>query len=245
MKRLVYGVLRDPKAPVGRLPAGPEGSPVALLTEGELAAAFSVVPDVCAAPCLSHVQAYAQVVEALHQLSTILPMRYGCLLGTEAQIRELLRVRRADSLAALDELGGCMEMGLRVLLDEEDLAALPCRSVAATDAFALSPIHLGTSYLAERRACYTAKDSRRQQAAGASDRFRRIFAGLFAKCEAEPLFTASGTLLALHFLVRREDEEGFRAAFRRFQQDSPHKVLLTGPWPPYHFAAGCNTNGLP
>ncbi len=245
MKWLVYGILRDPKAPTGRLPAGPEGSPVALLSEDGLAAVFSVVPDVCAAPSVPHVQAYAQVVEALHQMSTILPMRYGCLLETEAQIRELLRVRRADSLAALDELDGCVEMGLRVLPGEADLPASPCRSVAATDAFALSPFHLGTGYLAERRARYAAKDSRRQQAAGASERFRRIFAGLFVKCEAEPLFTAAGTLLSLHFLVRREDEERFRAAFRRFQEDSPQKVLLTGPWPPYHFAACSKANRLP
>lgn len=256
MKRLVYGILRDPTRATLAWRCGLEGSPVALLSEDGLAAAFSVVPDTCATPSIAQVQAYARVVEALHQRSTILPMRYGCLLETEAQIRELLRVRRTDSLAALDELDGCVEMGLRVLPEgsttdytdkrvRESINPLTLSSVSSVLSVVKSSSSLGTGYLAERRARYAAKDSRHQQAAGAGERFRRIFAGLFVKCEAEPLSTAAGTLLSLHFLVRREQEECFRAAFRRLQEDSLQKVLLTGPWPPYHFAAGSKANGLP
>lgn len=251
MKRLVYGILRDYErtALAGR--CGPEGSAVALLSEGGLAAAYSVVPDGCATPSVAQLQAYAQVVEALHQMGTILPMRHGCLLETEGQIRELLRVRRADSLAALEELDGCMEMGLRILLKDADRHTETPRdqpvppSSVETEAVAKSSLQPGKSYLSERLTRYAAKDSRHQQTAAVRERFERLFAGLFVKCAVESLFAVDGTLLSLHFLVRRHDEESFRAAFRHFQEDRPEKLLLTGPWPPYHFASCSKANGSP
>jgi hypothetical protein len=169
-------------------------------------------------------------------------MRYGCLLESEEQVREMLRVRQAEYLAALDEVAGCMEMGLRTLLEETDPPAAEPSGRKAVLRSALVPrlslrTRPGAAYLAARCSRYAEKDSWQHQAAARSDRFRRAFEGLFVKCEVEQSLAEKGRLLSLHFLVRRENGDRFQAAFHRLQAESREKVLLTGPWPPYHFAA--------
>lgn len=235
MKRLVYGIglaSGDWQSP---LPLGPRRSPVDLLCEGELAAAFSGVADPCVSPSTPFLVAYAQVIEQLHRRGPILPMRYGCLLEGEAPIRDLLRVRRDDFLAALAEVDGCDEFGLRVLFDEKARQTNPSSCSGGTSLFALSPARgAGARYLADRNKRYAEKDTRCEHAADAAERLRAAFQGLFVRCEHEPA-ADTASMASLYFLVRRENHGRFQAAFRDLQQKSADKLLLTGPWPPYHF----------
>lgn len=127
MKCLVYCILRSRPLPRELLPVGVDGKKVSLLHEDGLAAAFSLVDDACDTPELSRVKAYAAVIEALHRACTVLPMRYGCLLPSETHLAALLRERREEFLARLDEVQGCVEMAIRVLLE-------PIGTVPITDA---------------------------------------------------------------------------------------------------------------
>jgi hypothetical protein len=92
----------------------------------------------------------------------------------------------------------------------------------------------GVRYLAERNNRFVEKDTRCEHASDATGRLRAAFPGLFVRCEHEPA-THTGSMLSLHFLVRRADQDRFQGAFRELQQTSADKLLLTGPWPPYHF----------
>jgi len=125
MKHLVYCVLRsDVTAPAEKLPAGVCAEEVAIAACNGLAAAYSVVPETCAAPDASQVMAYAEVIKAFHDVQAVLPMRYGCLLDSEAQIVEFLYGQARQFKASLDELDGCAEMGVRVLLGGEGESTL-------------------------------------------------------------------------------------------------------------------------
>lgn len=234
MKRLVYGVGLASGDWHRPLAAGPLGSTVDVLFEGELAAAFSSFADPCLSPSTPRLLAYAQVIEQLHRRGPLLPMRYGCLLEGEAPIRDLLRVRHSDFLAALHQVDGCDEFGLRALFDEKAREATVSPS-RGTSLSALSPARgAGARYLAERNKRYAEKDTRCEHAAEAAERFRAAFEGLFVRCEHEPA-AETASMISLCFLVRRENQGRFQAAFNDLQHETAEKLLLTGPWPPYHF----------
>ena len=117
MKHLVYCVLRNLLPARGVLPAGIEGAPVFLVAEGGLAAACSVAPDAWVTPTVPRATAFAWVVAALHKVAAVVPFRYGNSLENREQVLELMQAHRAQFLQCLEEVQGCDEMGLRILLE--------------------------------------------------------------------------------------------------------------------------------
>jgi hypothetical protein len=76
-----------------------------------------------------------------------------------------------------------------------------------------------------------------EAAAALADATCRAFGGLYVRSRTEQAAAKEGRLLSIFFLVPRENVGLFREAFRRLQGRAPEKMLLTGPWPPYNFAA--------
>jgi hypothetical protein len=224
MKYVLYGVLRAAEDVEQRLRALTEGEPVCLIASGGLAAAVSMAPAGPPDP-----KRHAEIVQILHELCTVLPMRCGIGVQTEAEVQALLRDRAGEFRAALAALQGCAEMGLRVL----------CSVTAASGAEAGTgePLSRIGTYLASRKAYYASRDARRREFLHVADRIQRPFDGLFLKCKMTTLSYADTPILSFQFLVRRSETERFRDAFRRLQQQAIEKLLLTGPWPPYSFAA--------
>jgi hypothetical protein len=175
------------------------------------------------------------VVEALHADRAVLPMRYGCLFGEERQVVELLRLHGGEYAALLRGLDGCVEMGVRVLNAECGMrsAEYGMGSAECEMRSARSP---GTAYLAGRKAVYAERDRRAQEEGRVAERMREAFAGLFVKCRAERPSSLTPHV-AFYFLVKREAVEPFRLAFRRIERTESARLLLSGPWPPYNFAA--------
>lgn len=229
MKYLVYCVLRgDVAAPAEKLPAGVGAEKVSIAAYDGLAAVYSAVPETYAAPEASQVMAYAGVIKAFHDVQVVLPMRYGCLLESEAQIVELLQRQARQFESSLGELDGCVEMGVRVLLVDEGASTLRNLHCEA------GPLS-GKAYIALRAAYYAEKDSGLRRSASVAQNVRRALDGFFVRCESQRSLAARQQLLSLSFLVRRQQLQSFREAFRQLQRRSSPKVLLTGPWPPYSF----------
>ena len=235
MKHLVYCVLRDARGPMRCiLPAGVEGAQVLLVAEGGLAAACSVVPDGCATPTVPRATAYARVVAALHKVAAVVPFRYGNLLENREQVLGLMQAHRAEFLQSLEEVEGCDEMGLRILLENRPGLACAQPACAATGG-------TGREFLEGRRAHYAAEECDEALAAQAAAEARGALEGLAVKCRAQRSSAPAsplGRVLSLFFLVRRENVERFREAFGQLQQETSAKMLLTGPWPPYNFVPG-------
>ena len=152
MKHLVYGILSDVRGPMrGVLPPGVEGAPVFLVAEGGLAAACSVAPDACATPTVPRATAFAWVVGALHAVTAVLPFRYGNFLDSSERVLNLLQAHREEFLQSLEEVQGCDEMGLRILL--ENRPHLACAQPACA-----APRGTGREFLEGRRAHYAAEE---------------------------------------------------------------------------------------
>ncbi|MGO8705058.1 MAG: GvpL/GvpF family gas vesicle protein [Candidatus Brocadiia bacterium] len=230
MRHVLYGILRSEADTAGRVADLAAGPQLRLICNGDLGAAVSLLPEAAGPPAP---KVHAQIVQALHDVCAVLPMRHGIAFETEADVREILREHDGLFRRTLDDLQGCGEMGVRAIC--RATAVSPPGAPAAQTA--LSPAR---AYLAARQSQYAARDAVCKEAAQLAERIERAFEGLFTRRKAESFLFRERPILSLHFLVRRGETERFRNAFRRLEEGAPEKLLLTGPWPPYNFASSEN-----
>jgi hypothetical protein len=221
---------------------GVAGHPVYQVADRRLRAAVSRIDRADLTPDLPRVRAYERVVSACHRRGTVVPMRYGSVVEQESQVIERLSAHSSHYEALLQELEGCVEMGLRVLLPSGPWAGVTpggpegAREVAGPhppDPAAVAD-RLGLAYLTARKAHYAQQDRWTKEYRQAADRCQAQFAGLFVKCTTEAP-SPRLPLLSLYFLVPGPAVTAFRQAFRRLSETEPARLLLSGPWPPYNF----------
>jgi hypothetical protein len=245
MSLLVYCVLNGHRGPARPSVRGVHNQPVWVLECGRLCAAvsdaenesdFGSPTDMCQperSPAqLDALLAYARTVEAFSRGETIVPMRYGCRLGTINEVRAWVAGRAAELRGLLDRLEGCVEMGVRILPSR---ASTPRRAAAAAAlrAAAAAPRNAGAAYLAARRTELALEDWIEQAAQDA----RSGLCALARDCVMETAAPDSRPMALLYFLVEKAKLTGFRAAFARIAAAADAAMLLSGPWPPYTSSA--------
>jgi hypothetical protein len=167
-------------------------------------------------------------------------MRYGCVFEEESQVIHLLDEHGSQYEALLQELEGCVEMGLRVLLPSgpgagltpggrEDTGPPPPPGGARR--------RPGLAYLTARQAHYAHQDRWTREYRQTADRCLEQFTGLFVKAKMEGP-SPRLPLLSLFFLAPARAVGSFRQAFRDLAATEPARLLLSGPWPPYNFVTG-------
>lgn len=247
MSLLLYGIVfagpghGSEHPPV--LPSGVGGAPVRLIEASGLGAAVSRVDSLELTPSVGRALAYAEVVEALHGDRTVLPLRYGCVLGQESDVVELLRAQGGTYAERLRGVDGCVEMGIRVSTAERGSPDKGnCGVKRAGGQGDVYCTFSGIAYLDRRKELYAERVRRAHEAAASVQRLRAALAGLFLRCKTEhcaalgPGSIFHVPLLSLHFLVKREGLPSFRAAVLRIDLTERARLLLSGPWPPYNFA---------
>jgi hypothetical protein len=278
MKCLVYCILRDAERPDDALPVGVDGKRVSLRREDGLAAAFSVIDDACDAPegigapgstSVSHATAYASVIEALHRKCTVLPLRIGCLLPSEERVTALLRERREEFLASLDEVQGCVEMVLHLAPGGSEQGSSRTGEQLNSERPTCSPARLlktdpsrspGIAHMVALTRRYEQLDAAMLTAEAVAEKCRAAFEGLFVKWKAEysprgnpPLDSTRGrepverlvraSTLRLFFLVKRECQQSFLLTYQDLALRGTVRGLLSGPWPPHNFVP-CERYGI-
>jgi hypothetical protein len=224
-------------------PAGVEGQQVGIRTCKGLSAVISMLsaPELPRAD-LATIMSYQRVLDYFHGKRTIIPMRFGCVFSGEAQIIRFLEDRSEEYRALLEELEGCVEMGIRVLMDNQQYEArVP--SSAGSDPAPPDPglAGAGKGYLHARRSHYADRDRFGNGERAIIETVRGPFCGLFVRCKAEQSMPIAGShessarMLSLYFLVKREEVEKFRQVFQAFASRSSARILLSGPWPPFNF----------
>jgi hypothetical protein len=190
-----------------------------------LAAVVSRVEETGLAPSVSSVMAFERVVEALHARQAVIPLRYGCLMESEASIVRLLHDHRQEYEALLGRLRGMTEMGLRVLC--------PARRESIPD----GPPSPGAAYLAVLRKRYGSAGGLSPEETQLADRITAGLAGCYQEQRRETSPAGQQRLLSLYFLTPTTGLERFRNQARQIRPPSGARLLLSGPWPPYNFAA--------
>lgn len=250
MSCLLYCIQRSPGPELAPPLLGVGGKPVYQVAHRRLRAAVSRINRSDLAPDLTRVRIYERVVLSCHRQGTVIPMRYGCMVEEDSQVSRHLAEHGPHYEALLEELEGCVEMGLRVLLPSGPWAAVTpggperCREVSGPppDPASLPP-RAGLAYLTARKAHYARQDRWTNEYRQAAARCRAQFDGLFVKCKTEAP-SPRLPLLSLHFLIPGPAIDSFRQAFRQLTATETARLLLSGPWPPYNFVTGTPTTAL-
>lgn len=227
----LYGVVGYPP-PLARGVLGLGDSPVFLVGGPDLAAVASdSTPDLWPID-EAHVRRHEAVVEAIMREGPVLPMRYNSLLPGKKAVTRLLRQRSRALAAALRRVDGSVEMGLRVLAPAPGAGAVPGRPRP------LRGRGPGTSYLRKRMEEERRGARERERDQQLIEELRTLLDPLVAESSLRPFLTERLTLSA-SYLVAHDRVAAFRERVGVVQQRfSAFGFLLTGPWPPYHFANG-------
>lgn len=205
--------------------------PVRALVSGPLAAWYSehaVQPPATLESMRRH---DAVIRSACSERVTPVPLRFGQWFASDDQLRARVLEQQQQWLERLAEFTGCAEYGVRIAA----LATLPLPP--EPDPAALPQQGRGRAYLERLAARTRAQDD----AATAKAELLRVVAALTSPWV---LREASGNTpegvggLWVAHLVRRRDAETYREALAALPQRLPeYRVVVTGPWPPYSFAA--------
>lgn len=252
MKFLLYCIVSCSGHKQPETLAGVNGQPVSLIVKNGVAAAVSKIGHAADyVPDISQILEYKKVVETLHDSHTVIPMRYGCLFENERQIIRMLEGRGYEYQVLLLKLEGCMEMSIRVLIENcgsrtVDLTKREENPIVPN----LKAIPSGRAYLATIKGRYAQHAKITEEMKEVSRQCRSALSGLFVQCKEEYLpppnpQTITPSVYSLYFLVSEESVDRFREKARCIRLNETMKFLLSGPWPPYNFVQPDFSLGAP
>jgi hypothetical protein len=188
VKRLLYCVFFGGGRRKLPAPPGVDGRPVTPVCHRGLCAVSSEVEDGPLASTVERILAYEGVVEAFFAERTVVPMRFGSILASEAEVARHLEERASDLRAQLRDLSGCAEMGIRVLALPEGRA----ETGSAGRSRSQPPPAPGSGHAYLRARAQTFRQDDRLDMAASDGRagdvveqYRRALHGLFSRLQVE------------------------------------------------------------
>jgi hypothetical protein len=175
--------------------------------------------------------AHEGVIEAFERTPAVLPARLFTLFASDARTLTYARKERRKLARLLDRVQGRREWSVRLAVDP-----------AFAPAPAAAP-RTGTAFLARKQKLQSQRGERMEQGRRRADAvFRSLGALAAARHRRTENETEPGSKLVLDavYLVRMTDRARFASAARKAASDLARRGLhlsVTGPWPPYHFAA--------
>lgn len=226
----LYGIVSFPPPLFGQV-RGLGGSPVFFVPYGNLAAVVSRSPLRPWPVDETQLTLHELVVEEVMGARPIVPVRFNTLFRTEEGILALLDERAQAFRSALERVAGKVEMGLRVLWEPPGGVGAPVPQETPNG----GP---GTEYLNRR----LREAQRRAGLRAAGERLIREVQALFHPLAVESWLQRLPTnrlLFSGAYLVERDRVDAFTERVAEAQEEFPRlSLLLTGPWPPYHFVNG-------
>jgi hypothetical protein len=191
--------------------------------------------------------AHATVLQELMQRAPVVPVpvRFGILFRDRDRLLSLLAAKERELVSLLERLAGRMEWGVKAHCREEALKEALVREDHEIRSLheRLQGMPPGTAYL-HRRKLEPLLEEKVQERLGKWA--EQIHEALAEVCEATAVLEMRGELegketVVLHgaYLVPQEYTGRFRDELERLGEEFSCRGLrfvLSGPWPPYHFA---------
>jgi CheY-like chemotaxis protein len=244
----LYGVV-----PEGQGLPSVDAVPLEAVTVGSLAAIVEQVPAAEFAPevleeRMRSVEAMGPLARRHHTVlaaamrgGPIVPARLFTLFSSLEAVQECLAAGATRFLATLARVTGCEEWGLRVLCDQEALAATIVASCPENTSAVPEGLSPGQVYLAEKRR----KARAAQKAEERLDEILEEILDVLEACSTEtrerPARSGDAPALSLALLVDENGSEAFRAAIDELAERHGAEGIafeMSGPWPPYSFMDG-------
>lgn len=191
-------------------------------------------------------EAHQNVLAALLPHTTVLPLRFGTLCRTRADVQQLLQENGSVFQQNMADLAGQAEWGVKIFFAGDALAEYVRQQV------------LDVQHLEQEMATQGAGRAyfgRKKMAQAVDTAVRQTQEQIVADCHekltqhatktrlnplphAELTGTQATPLLNGAYLVAHEAQDGFAQQVKQLQESyAPlgFEILLTGPWPPYNF----------
>jgi gas vesicle protein GvpL/GvpF len=217
------------------LPSGLTGflnDALTAVRRGDVAAVTSRVDGPILRATAEQIMRHEEIVEAVWHSGPALPVRFGTILPDAASVERALD-RTYDALVAdLARLGGTVEFGLSVLWDKPEADDRPATT---PDTPTEDVGGRGAAYLRARAATMRREEARRTRARILAEKVDGRL-GPHALEQRQTLAPTERLAVRIAYLVDREGTRTFRQAFEDLRAEAgSHRLLLSGPWPPYSF----------
>ena len=215
---------------------GIDGAEVRPLVCGPLAAIVSNAEKTELRPERKNLSAHSAVLRALMDQTSLLPVAFGVVAGSEREVRELLADHESEMVEQLDGVKGRVEMGLRGLLRVPDtfryfvekfpdLEKMRDETFSGGNPSREQMIELGQAF------SETLEQFQNESADEAEGRLQAVGKVRVNDPRSEE------EALNLAVLVPREALDEFTRAVEELAPNLDENIELqvTGPWPPYNF----------
>jgi hypothetical protein len=217
-----------------------QGAPAAVKTVC-VATVGAVVSD-CASqkimPLRKYLDPYHRVIQSVMKTTTIIPIRFGHVAKSQGEIVRMLEENRHSIRTALARVAGCVEMGLKIKWDvdnifehfigiDAELAAFRDEIFGRSRAPSLAEkIELGRLF-AERRTRERERETER-----VTELFRSFITDVKANTPKDET-----VVMDLAFLVARAKLKAFEERVYQVAATFPSHYLFdySGPWAPFNF----------
>lgn len=193
-------------------------------------------------------RAHHRVIDALARAGPLVPTQLATVYSNDDGVVAMLAERDADFRAGLARIRGRTEWGVKAYAARR---SEPQDAPPGTEAPPRRGTGAGAAYLQRRRGQLTAqKDARRQMLVDAETIHAELSehaVGARLHPPQSPQLTGNKALMILNaaYLVDDERGEDFATAVGALAGRYPSVELeLTGPWPPYSFAADAERRGV-
>ena len=209
------------------------------VTSGTLIAIVSFQRDNKLSNSRQDVLAYAGIVDKISEQYSILPMRYGSVIASYADVTALLEKNSESFIKVLSKLMNKEEYSLRLLFSHQHQG--DCVHENSVDVTPSPPeILLGNSetknYLLKKYQQHIAEEKRLKYI----EKIQSVITQDLKKVTEVVNFkkrATSGCIIDAVLLIERTAKKELLALVAEMQFRYPeYNVILTGPWPPYNFA---------
>jgi hypothetical protein len=237
--KYVYCIVEtNERLDLGPLGIGGGGNPVYTVHHGALAAVVSDTPLRLYDPTRENLLAHELVNETVMRDHTVIPMSFGTIFRTDADVVELLRSTGTAFSDVLKTIRGKIELGLKVVWDRGGVVATLEQEDPAIRGLKeeITNAASGSTYFARMQLGRLIEAALEERASGLVNEVYERLRPLSVASRSSKLI-GDNMILNVAFLVERTREADFDAAVQELSQR--HHDLLsfkyTGPWPPYNF----------
>src|SRR4029079_4988607 len=173
---------------------------------------------------------HARVVSVCFRTGTVLPFRFGTIFDSDDALRQAVRTNRRTFGQSVEKLRGKAEMHLKVLVKGDSL-----RRVLAEVQL---PDTVGGDYLMKLKEKASQDRERQTKARALSVQVHKMFNPLEEEVSCKRV-ASDGMLIDIAHLIDSKSIEKYQNRYSTAARQLKNcEVVLSGPWPPYHFLHG-------
>jgi len=240
--RYLYGLIRsDEEVEFGAIGLAHDGGPgrvrtVLVDSMGAVLSDFTVGGRLL--PLRKNLEPHNQVLREVMRTTTVVPMTFGHVARSDEAIKKLLRLHREAIGTQLDRVAGCVEMGLKVKLDVENVydhvVRIDPELKARRDQVFGPGAQAGQNEKMELGKLF--EERLNQERDDQTDRLLEMLRGSVREAKVNPP-KGEKMLMDAAFLVDRSGQKAFEARVYEVAEAFPPELVfdLSGPWAPFHF----------